>query len=92
MVFHCPTAHCPLPYTRVLPIVFYPRNFIESLDSLGKLRIRDSQVAAPRIYSDTADSLRGGRQERVLPQPAGRSRFCILGDASPETRPAGAEL
>jgi hypothetical protein len=34
----------------------------------------------------------GGRQERVLPQPAGRSRVCILGAESDETRPAGAEL
>ena len=47
---------------------------------------------APRIYSDTAIQLRGGRQERLLPQRAGRSRFCILGAESDETRPTGAEL
>lgn len=38
------------------------------------------------------DTLRGGRQERLRPQLASRSRFCILGDESDETRSAGAEL
>ena len=37
-------------------------------------------------------SLYGGRQELVLPQPAGRSGLRVLGDESHETRPAGAEL
>ena len=36
--------------------------------------------------------MRGGRQERLPPQPASCSRFCVLGDESSETRPAGAEL
>ncbi len=38
------------------------------------------------------DTLRGGRQERVPSQPAGRSRVCSLGDEAHETRPSGAEL
>ncbi len=37
-------------------------------------------------------SMRGGRQKRLLPQLASRSRVCIRGDESPETRSAGAEL
>ncbi len=44
------------------------------------------------VHRGYGDTIRFGRQERLLPQFASRSRFCILGDESDETRPAGPEL
>ena len=44
-----------------------------------------SGSGGPRSTRIHGYSLRGGRQERLPPQPADRSRFCILGDESDET-------
>ena len=94
------TTHTPSDTVFVTGTIIIRPSLLEVELPSGSTKPHSRRGETPRLIAGWCtqdllgygDSLRGGRQVRVLPQPAGRSRFCILGDASPETRPVGAEL